>query len=117
MPNYFCFIGPNSPISNGSLVLGIQATSICVYKWMDKLQTEMIKSFEVRGDVVREYNQHVQKSLERTVWTRGCRSWYKRGTIDGPSWPSITAPRSTPWKPSRALAGRTLIWRERKRPS
>ena len=84
MPNYFTFIGPNSPISNGSLVLGIQATSVYVYKWLEKLQTEGIKSFEVRHDVNEEYNQHIHKYLERTVWTRGCRSWYKRGTIDGP---------------------------------
>ncbi|KAL2864081.1 flavin-containing monooxygenase [Aspergillus lucknowensis] len=84
MPNYFCFIGPNSPISNGSLVLGIQATAIYVYKWLEKLQTEMIRSFEVRDDANEEYNQHIQKYLERTVWTRGCRSWYKRGTVDGP---------------------------------
>jgi hypothetical protein len=84
MPNYFCFIGPNSPISNGSLVLGIQATAIYVYKWLEKLQTEMIKSFEVRHDVNEEYNQHMQKYLERTVWTRNCRSWYKRGTVEGP---------------------------------
>ncbi|CAK7235417.1 hypothetical protein SBRCBS47491_009286 [Sporothrix bragantina] len=83
-PNYFCFIGPNSPISNGSLVLGIQATAIYIYKWLTKLQTEAIRSFEVRHDVNEEYNQHMQKFLERTVWTRGCRSWYKRGTIDGP---------------------------------
>ncbi|MAD84311.1 MAG: hypothetical protein CL912_15210 [Deltaproteobacteria bacterium] len=84
MPNYFAFIGPNSPISNGSLVLGVQATAVYVYKWLEKLQTESIKSFEVRHDVNEEYNQHMQKYLERTVWTRGCRSWYKRGTIDGP---------------------------------
>ncbi|KAL3488334.1 hypothetical protein BJX62DRAFT_253348 [Aspergillus germanicus] len=84
MPNYFCFIGPNSPISNGSLVLGIQATAIYVYKWLEKLQTEMIRSFEVRDDANEEYNQHIQRYLERTVWTRGCRSWYKRGTVDGP---------------------------------
>lgn len=84
MPNYFCFVGPNSPISNGSLVLGIQATSVYVYKWLEKLQTEGIKSFEVRNDVNEEYNQHIHKYLERTVWTRGCRSWYKRGTVDGP---------------------------------
>lgn len=83
-PNYFCFVGPNSPISNGSLVLGIQATAIYVYKWLDKMQTEDIQSFEVRHDVNEEYNEHVQKFLERTVWTRGCRSWYKRGTVDGP---------------------------------
>lgn len=84
MPNYFCFIGPNSPISNGSLILGIQATAVYVYKWLEKLQTEMIKSFEVRHDVNDEYNQHMQKYLERTVWTRNCRSWYKRGTVEGP---------------------------------
>ena len=84
MPNYFCFVGPNSPISNGSLVLGIQATAIYVYKWLEKLQTEMVRSFEVRHDANREYNQHIQQFLARTVWTRGCRSWYKRGTVDGP---------------------------------
>ncbi|KIA75798.1 hypothetical protein HK57_00412 [Aspergillus ustus] len=84
MPNYFCFIGPNSPISNGSLVLGIQATAIYVYKWLEKIQTEMVRSFEVRDDANEEYNQHIQKYLERTVWTRGCRSWYKRGTVVGP---------------------------------
>ncbi|KAL3481293.1 hypothetical protein BJX99DRAFT_271239 [Aspergillus californicus] len=84
MPNYFCFIGPNSTISNGSLVLGIQATAVYVYRWLNKLQTEMLRSFEVRREVTEDYNQHLQKYLSRTVWTRGCRSWYKRGTIDGP---------------------------------
>ncbi|GAM39067.1 hypothetical protein TCE0_034f10308 [Talaromyces pinophilus] len=84
MPNYFCFIGPNSPISNGSLILGIQATAVYIYKWLEKLQTEMIRSFEIRNDANEEYNQHMQRYLERTVWTRGCRSWYKRGTVDGP---------------------------------
>ncbi|KAH8897881.1 FAD/NAD(P)-binding domain-containing protein [Thozetella sp. PMI_491] len=84
MPNYFCFVGPNSPISNGSLILGIQATAMYVYKWINKLQTEGYQSFEVRDDVNEEYNEHMQQYLERTVWTRGCRSWYKRGTVDGP---------------------------------
>lgn len=78
------FIGPNSPISNGSLVLGIQATAMYVYQWLNKLQTEEYQSFEVREDVNEEYNEHVQQYLDRTVWTKGCRSWYKRGTIDGP---------------------------------
>lgn len=55
-----------------------------VYQWLNKLQTEEYQSFEVREDVTEEYNEHVQQFLERTVWTKGCRSWYKRGTIDGP---------------------------------
>ncbi|KAJ9608099.1 hypothetical protein H2200_007087 [Cladophialophora chaetospira] len=84
MPNYFSFVGPNSPISNGSLVIGIQTTAIYIYRWLEKMQSEGIRSIEVLNDVNEEYNQHVQKYMERTVWTRGCRSWYKRGTIDGP---------------------------------
>lgn len=84
MPNYFTFIGPNSPISNGSLILGIQISAVYIYKWLAKLQTEAVRSFCVRPEVNREYNQHMQKYLQRTVWTKGCRSWYKRGTVDGP---------------------------------
>lgn len=59
-------------------------TAMYIYKWLTKMQTESYSSFTVRGDAVREYNEHVQKYLQRTVWTRGCRSWYKRGTVDGP---------------------------------
>ncbi|KAL2833548.1 hypothetical protein BJY01DRAFT_259862 [Aspergillus pseudoustus] len=84
MPNYFCFIGPNSVISNGSLVLGIQATAVYIYRWLHKLQTEHVRSFTVHQDATDEYNQHMQTYLARTVWTRNCRSWYKRGTVDGP---------------------------------
>lgn len=83
-PNYFSFIGPNSPVSNGSLVLAIQMTGVYIYKCIEKLQTEGYKSLDVRTDANDEYNQHAQTYLARTVWTGGCRSWYKRGTVDGP---------------------------------
>lgn len=83
-PNYFCFIGPNSVINNGSLVLGIQMTAVYIYRWIEKIQTEMLRSVEVRRDANEDFNQHIQAYLERTVWTRNCRSWYKNGTIDGP---------------------------------
>lgn len=78
------FVGPNAPLANGSLILGIQANAVYIYKWLEKIQTEDIRSFEVRHDVNEEYNQHVQEYLKRTVWTGSCRSWYKRGTTDGP---------------------------------
>ena len=86
------FIGPGSPISNGSLVVGIQAMGIYIYKCIDKIQTECIRSIEVKHDATAEYNEHVQKFLERTVWVSGCRSWYKRGTVEGPVRP--VQPRS-----------------------
>jgi hypothetical protein len=37
----------------------------------------------VTADANREYNEHVQTYLQRTVWVGNCRSWYKRGTMDG----------------------------------
>lgn len=78
------FIGPGSPISNGSLVVGIQAMGVYIYKCIDKIQTECIRSLTVTLDAALDYNEHIQRFLERTVWVAGCRSWYKRGTVDGP---------------------------------
>jgi len=77
------FIGPNFPVSNGSLVLAIQAEALYIYHCITKLQTECIRSMDVKFDANREYNEHVQAYLQRTVWAGNCRSWYKRGTIDG----------------------------------
>jgi hypothetical protein len=57
---------------------------IYIYKCIDKIQTECIKSLDVSHKATIEYNEHIQKFLERTVWVAGCRSWYKRGTVDGP---------------------------------
>ncbi|KAF2467914.1 FAD/NAD(P)-binding domain-containing protein [Lindgomyces ingoldianus] len=82
-PNYFAFIGPNSPISNGSLVQAIQMTGVYIYKCINKLQTQSIKSMEVRFDAVQDYDDYVQTWLSKTVWVSPCRSWYKRGTTDG----------------------------------
>ncbi|RFU28489.1 hypothetical protein B7463_g7837, partial [Scytalidium lignicola] len=83
-PNYFSFIGPGSPISNGSLVVGIQAMGIYIYKCIDKIQTECIRSMAVTHEATMDYNEHIQRFLQRTVWVADCRSWYKRGTADGP---------------------------------
>ncbi|KAL2834389.1 hypothetical protein BDW59DRAFT_178795 [Aspergillus cavernicola] len=84
LPNYFTFIGPSSPISNGSLVQGIQIMGVYIWKCIDKIQTECIQSLTISRQATEDYYEHVQKFLERTVWVGNCRSWYKRGTVDGP---------------------------------
>ncbi|OAP56144.1 hypothetical protein AYL99_09323 [Fonsecaea erecta] len=82
-PNYFSFLGPNSPISNGTLVGGLQTTAAYIYKAINKLQTQSIRCMTIKPDVVREFNEHSQTWLQRSVWTAPCASWYKRGTTDG----------------------------------
>lgn len=47
------------------------------------MQTQSIKSIEVRAEAVEDYDDYVQAWLSNTVWVAPCRSWYKRGTVDG----------------------------------
>jgi len=82
-PNYFMFLGPNSPVSNGGLVQGIQAQGVYIYKLIEKLQTQGIKSMEVTEEAMRDYNEHIQAYMKTSVWAEGCSSWYKRGSKDG----------------------------------
>jgi hypothetical protein len=37
----------------------------------------------VSREATEEYNIYSQEILKRTVWTSGCRSWYKNGKRDG----------------------------------
>lgn len=83
MPNYFSFIRPNSPVSNGSLVQAIQMTGMYIYNCIKKLQTQGIKSMTVKEEAVSDLNEHAQDWLKDTVWAASCRSWYKRGMTDG----------------------------------
>lgn len=78
------FIGPSSPLSNGSLVQGIQMMGIYIWKCIDKIQTECIKSLAISHGANNDYYEYTQKFLDRTVWVGGCRSWYKQGTVKGP---------------------------------
>ena len=61
----------------------MQIVCIYIYKFITKLQRESIKSLEISAEATKDFNEHVQEYLKRTVWVGGCRSWYKRGTIDG----------------------------------
>ncbi|KAK9772950.1 hypothetical protein SCAR479_10280 [Seiridium cardinale] len=82
-PNYFMFVGPNCPVSNGGLVQAIQAQGVYIYKCISKMQLEGIRSMEVSQAAMGDYNIHSQAYLRDSIWAADCRSWYKRNTKDG----------------------------------
>ncbi|KAF4986934.1 hypothetical protein FGRMN_10606 [Fusarium graminum] len=84
MPNYFIFVGPNSP-SNWPWILldSIFCVAKWILKWCHKIATEDIKSVCVKQCAVNEYNVYLQELLKRMVWSGSCRSWYKNRRIDG----------------------------------
>ncbi|RFU33288.1 hypothetical protein B7463_g3052, partial [Scytalidium lignicola] len=77
MPNFFTFIGPSWPIGNGSVMGPLEAVGDYVIQFLQKMQNELIMSFEPRQDITDLFNEHVQEYMKGTVWTDDCRSWYK----------------------------------------
>uniref|UniRef100_A0A0D2Y6A0 Sterigmatocystin biosynthesis monooxygenase stcW n=1 Tax=Fusarium oxysporum (strain Fo5176) TaxID=660025 RepID=A0A0D2Y6A0_FUSOF len=74
-PNYLIFLGPNTPISNGSLMGSVEATADYFIRLLHKMIRQRVKSFEVRIDAQNDFNTHTQKVMQDMVWTGTCRSW------------------------------------------
>ncbi|KAM0750614.1 cyclohexanone monooxygenase [Meredithblackwellia eburnea MCA 4105] len=83
-PNYFIVMGPGSPSAHGSLLPSTEHVSDYAIQVLRRLQTEPIKSIEVKQDVVDELFAHAQEQLKTTAWSSTCSSWFKNGTTDGP---------------------------------
>lgn len=83
MRNYFITLGPNALVGHGSLLKALNWNSDYFVKWLKKMAEEDIKSIVFKTTVVQHlvsYGDEIHKSL---VWTGGCKSWYKRGRVDG----------------------------------
>ncbi|KAI9663199.1 MAG: hypothetical protein M1821_008247 [Bathelium mastoideum] len=82
-PNYFMFLGPNAPISNGTLIPVLEKQCEYMVQMIRKMQREHIKAVCVKRDVTRQLNARHQQFLRRMVFSDNCRSWYKGGRSDG----------------------------------
>ncbi len=83
MPNFFIMTGPNAVAGHGSLIEVMNWTSDYFVKWIKKIATEDIKSVVPKEEAVEAFNQYGDEILKTFVWTSDCKSWYKRGTVDG----------------------------------
>ncbi|CAK7199450.1 hypothetical protein SEUCBS139899_002130 [Sporothrix eucalyptigena] len=103
-PNYFMTTGPNCPAAHGTFIPCIEAYLNYAFSAAERLMTEDIKSITVKQAAVDDFQAHKDDIVQDLVWTSGCRSWYKNGTVDGKVWgpwpgsgphfvESITVPR------------------------
>ncbi|KAI5475877.1 hypothetical protein MNV49_000759 [Pseudohyphozyma bogoriensis] len=83
-PNYITIMGPGSPSAHGPLLASSE--NVCDYalKVLHRLQTEPIKTIEVKPEAVAELSEHAQEQLKTTAWSSHCSSWFKNGKKDGP---------------------------------
>ncbi|KAM5342246.1 hypothetical protein ACJ41O_013212 [Fusarium nematophilum] len=83
-PNYFMFLGPNAPVGHGSVLPIIEHSTKYIINMIKKIQSQNIKAVSPSAGAVDDFNAHITEFMKRTAWATPCRSWFKRGTIDGP---------------------------------
>ncbi|KAL4758045.1 flavin-containing monooxygenase [Aspergillus foveolatus] len=93
IPNYLTFLGPNSPVGNGPVLIAVEAQADYMMKLIDRYQTTNIRSFAPTAEAVNDFIEFKDHFMRRTVWADGCRSWYKATDPNGPVtglWPGST---------------------------
>ncbi|KAF5004440.1 hypothetical protein FDECE_9078 [Fusarium decemcellulare] len=80
-PNYF---RPNAPVGHGSVLPIIEHSTKYIINMMKKIQSHNIKAISPLPQAVADFSAHITEFMKRTAWATPCRSWFKRGTIDGP---------------------------------
>ncbi|NRB42529.1 MAG: NAD(P)/FAD-dependent oxidoreductase [Pseudomonadales bacterium] len=75
-PNYFMLIGPNSPITNLSLVEVSDIGIDYIFQCIEKIELGELKSISAKQSVTDAFNEKVNSSFDGTIWISGCNSWY-----------------------------------------
>jgi hypothetical protein len=78
--------GPNSPLANGALVPCFETCIKFAFKALDKIARQGAKSFSPKAVAVDDFQEHKDAVMKDLVWTSGCRSWYKNGSVTGKVW-------------------------------
>ena len=90
-PNLFMLYGPNTGLAHNSVVYMLEAQIRYVLACLTRLASGDARTIEVRPDVQQRFNVRLQRRLNRTIWAKGCASWYL--TPEGKNitnWPGYT---------------------------
>ncbi|MGO4258958.1 flavin-containing monooxygenase [Marmoricola sp. RAF53] len=75
-PNFFLFMGPNSPVGNYSLVAIAEAQAGFMLGWIERWRRGEIETTAPSEAATAAYYEAVDAALPDTVWATGCTSWY-----------------------------------------
>jgi hypothetical protein len=92
-PNYFIFLGPNCPISNGPCLITIEAEADWMMQVINRYQTHNIYSIAPKKEAVDDFIKFKNQFMKKTVWDEPCQSWYKANQLDAPVtalWPGLS---------------------------
>ncbi|HEU4812211.1 MAG TPA: NAD(P)/FAD-dependent oxidoreductase [Nocardioides sp.] len=91
-PNLFMIVGPNTGLGHSSMVFVIESQVGYIREAVRTMNLHRYATIEPTPAATREWNDDIQRRMQRTVWnTGGCSSWYLdehgRNTV---LWPRTT---------------------------
>ncbi|MET0965530.1 MAG: NAD(P)/FAD-dependent oxidoreductase, partial [Nakamurella sp.] len=75
-PNLFMLVGPNTGVGNTSMIYMIESQLRYLLDAVRRMERHGLATMEVTAQAQRRFNTALQRSMDRTVWTTGCASWY-----------------------------------------
>ena len=79
-------VGPNTPISNGSLMPSIEAQLDFALAFLDKIQRQGVKSVVVSSEASAEFNVYKDQVMELLAFSGNCNSWYVKQALSSAPW-------------------------------
>jgi cation diffusion facilitator CzcD-associated flavoprotein CzcO len=91
-PNLFLLVGPNTGLGHNSIVFMIESQLDYLLDCLRYGEATGMDVCEVREEVQRDFNAHLQRQLRGSVWTSGgCESWYVDSNgANSTIWPGFT---------------------------
>jgi cation diffusion facilitator CzcD-associated flavoprotein CzcO len=89
-PNFFCLMGPHSPVGNQSLVAVAETQADYALWFIERFRKGELAA--PTAAATERFNAELRAAMPETVWVTGCRSWYIGA--DG-------LPMLWPWTPRR----------------
>jgi cation diffusion facilitator CzcD-associated flavoprotein CzcO len=91
-PNFFMLYGPNTNLTHNSVIYMIECQIRYVLACLKRLYRGELRAIEVRREAQDRFNAKVQRRMGRTIWARGCTSWYLTAAgKNTTNWPGYTA--------------------------
>ncbi len=90
-PNLFLLIGPNTGLGHSSMIIMIEAQIAYILDGLRTMDHDKWRSVEVKAEVQTAFNAEIQRRMQGTVWTSGCKSWYLTASGRNTTlWPGFT---------------------------
>ena len=86
-PNFFLMLGPNSPIGNYSVIAMSEVQTAYVLKLIELWRRGELPAVEATEEAKQRFNAYLREGMGKTVWVRGCQSWYLDADGDPAMWP------------------------------